>query len=314
MRLINTQTLALEEFSSPIPPYAILSHRWETKEVTFKDYPSQIDPSNTNPMKGFTKIRYCIEQAKKDGLGYCWVDTCCIDKSSSAELSEAINSMYAWYRDSRVCYIYMADVDAVYTGREDGARIQRLFAEFRASKWFTRDWTLRELLAPRVKVFYNSWWQEITDVETKYYDYNLVSVVNNISGIPIEALMSFSPTSKDFPVAMKMSWASKRTTTRIEDTAYCLMGIFDVNMPLLYGEGSKAYIRLQEEIIRNTNDHSIFCWSSISNNYTYRGLLARSPTEFYTSSRVQPSSLTTRFAALDVASLEWDKGANNDTT
>src|SRR4051812_44697839 len=110
MRLINTQTLSLEEFHGDIPPYAILSHRWETEEVTFNDYPTQVDLPSAATMKGFTKIWYCINQAKNDGLGHCWVDTCCIDKSSSAELSEAINSMYAWYRDAVICYIYLADV------------------------------------------------------------------------------------------------------------------------------------------------------------------------------------------------------------
>ncbi|KAM7220142.1 hypothetical protein V8F06_004470 [Rhypophila decipiens] len=257
MRLINTETLALEEFYGAIPPYAILSHRWESEEVTFKDYPTQPDSENPSPMKGWKKIRYCVDQAQKDGLGYCWVDTCCIDKSSSAELTEAINSMYAWYRNSSDAH-----------GRE------YLEEQFRSSQWFQRGWTLQELLAPRKRVFYNNLWKPILDLDNPSQLNPLRSLVSKVTGIPHEALAEFDSRS--------------RKTTRIEDIAYCLMGLFDINMPLLYGEGHKAFLRLQHEIIRKSNDHSIFCWRDQSATFsTHRGLMARSPSEFDGSSEIR---------------------------
>ncbi|KAK3938451.1 heterokaryon incompatibility protein-domain-containing protein [Diplogelasinospora grovesii] len=266
MRLINVQTLTLQEFPGEIPKYAILSHTWGDDEVTFKDFTLDIEAAKLK--KGFEKIQHCIGQTESDGLQYCWVDTCCIDKSSSAELSEAINSMFAWYRSSERCYIYLADVD-VRVRQSVSLRRQLM-----RSRWFLRGWTLQELLAPNWRCFYDRNWLELAAQI-------LHRTIEEASGIPIRTLRSFSPTSREDCVAVKMSWAANRQTTRVEDMAYCLMGIFDVNMPLLYGEGSKAFIRLQEEIMRHTHDHSIFCWSDPAASLsTYRGLLARSPVEF----------------------------------
>ncbi|KAK0649143.1 heterokaryon incompatibility protein-domain-containing protein [Cercophora newfieldiana] len=297
MRLINTHTLKLEEFHGSIPPYAILSHRWETEEVTFDDYPTQVDLPSDDAMKGFRKIRYCVDQAKKDGLDYCWVDTCCIDKSSSAELTEAINSMYAWYRDSVICYIYLSDVSTSITAvdsRMDDETAALLHYEIGSSQWFRRGWTLQELLAPRRRTFYNASWSKIMDldkpdgrvsrVESRSPAYQLsVGLTDTIAiatGISKDVLKTFSSTSTNWSVALKMSWASNRQTTRIEDVAYSLMGIFDINMPLLYGEGAKAFLRLQEEIMKTTYDHTIFCWSDPSATCFIRfvyGDLAGSP-------------------------------------
>lgn len=283
MRLINTKTLALEEFYGEIPPYAILSHRWESEEVTFKDYSSQADPGNREPMQGFRKIRYCIDQAIRDNLEYCWVDTCCIDKSSSAELTEAINSMYAWYRDSRMCYIYMSDVVANNWSAN-------LTEQFESSQWFSRGWTLQELLAPRLRLFFDANWRFLTKLDSDVIEKNpnpLLASVMRATQIPASVLQEFSSAIKRYSVAMKMSWASQRQTTRIEDMAYCLMGLFGITMPLLYGEGSQAFLRLQEEIMKKTDDHSIFCWTDpAATDFTYRGLLARSPAEFSESSGV----------------------------
>ncbi|KAK4443326.1 HET-domain-containing protein [Podospora aff. communis PSN243] len=246
MRLFNAQALAFEEFYGDIPAYAILSHRWETEEVTFKDYTTQADPSNSSPMKGFQKIRYCIDQAKEDGLGYCWVDTCCIDQSSSAELSEAINSMYAWYGDSAVCYIYLADVSVAapaWSLDVNDEERTMLHHQVAASQWFTRGWTLQELLAPRQRTFYNASWSAIMDLKKPGkggLSLRLYEPLKNTTGISRDVLDEFSSTSRSWSIARKMSWASQRQTTRIEDTAYSLMGIFDINMPLLYGESKKA--------------------------------------------------------------------------
>jgi len=316
MRLINTQTLALEQFYGEIPPYAILSHRWEAEEVTLQDFAAQVYLISKwgLPMKGFKKIRYCIDQAKREGIGYCWVDTCCIDKSSSAELTEAINSMYAWYRNSAVCYIYMADVHPAAVSETQ----QAFGARFRSSLWFTRGWTLQELLAPRKKVFYNAKWAKILEIQKSaagdvFRDIYLPHVVKEVTGISEEAMRDFSPTSRDYSVARKMSWASNRKTTRSEDTAYCLMGIFDINMPLLYGEGPKAFMRLQEEIMKKTHDHSIFCWrDSTATDFTFRGLLARTPAEFSESYNIQPSPNKLIRPGEDISPLIWtgENGSN----
>lgn len=247
MRLINTRTLKFEEFyCHPIPErYAILSHTWEEDEVTFQDWQ---DFSIASKKKGFFKIKAACKQAVKNDLGYLWVDTNCIDKSSSAELSEAINSMFAWYRDAFICYAYLADVPPGST--------EETKKRFKESRWFTRGWTLQELLAPRQLLFFAQDWSKIS---TRSALANEIFAATRISG---EFLTGTRPLSHA-SIAKRMSWLSRRVTSRLEDCAYCMLGIFDINMPLLYGEGSKAFIRLQEEIIKTSNDHTIFCWTWI---------------------------------------------------
>ncbi|KAL6401163.1 hypothetical protein AUP68_16889 [Ilyonectria robusta] len=247
MRLINTRTLQLEDFSyHPIPErYAILSHTWEKDEVTFQDWQ---DFRIASKKKGFFKIKAACEQAVRNELDYLWVDTNCIDKSSSAELSEAINSMFAWYRDAFICYAYLADVPPVSTGES--------MKHFRKSRWFTRGWTLQELLAPRQLIFFAQDWSKISTRST------LSTEIFAPTRISAEFLTGTRPLSHA-SIAKKMSWLSRRITSRPEDLAYCMLGIFDINMPLLYGEGSKAFVRLQEEIIKTSNDHTIFCWTWI---------------------------------------------------
>ena len=239
MRLLNTSTLKLVEFYGEIPPYAILSHTWEKEEVSFDDLPQE----HAKKMLGYSKISNCCSLARSDGYKYVWIDTCCIDKRSSAELSEAINSMYAWYQDAQKCYAYLADVLPDENPHGENS-------SFRKSRWFTRGWTLQELLAPSTVEFYGQNWHEIgTQV-------SLRDVLCEITTIDEEILLcgNFETAS----VAKKMSWASKRTTTRIEDIAYSLFGIFGVNMPTLYGEGRHAFTRLQHMIIQSSNDHTIF--------------------------------------------------------
>ncbi|KAF5236879.1 hypothetical protein FAUST_6294 [Fusarium austroamericanum] len=298
MYLINVSTYDLEEFHGNIPKYAILSHTWgpSSEEVLFHEMQNSL--SDIRIKKGFRKIELCAEQAKRDKLQYCWVDTCCIDKSSSAELSEAINSMFAWYRNSTVCYIYLDDVvhQEGSNGRDDS---------FKNARWFTRGWTLQELVAPRVRRFYDVNWTVIGFISESYYSQQVVNgflressaveihlnpylpersnisgQVSQITGIPEDVLHSGDHAS--FSVATKMSWVSRRETTRTEDQAYCLLGIFDVQMPLLYGEGNKAFIRLQEEILKRQPDHTLFAWRSEHNapTPTFSGLLAPSPKNF----------------------------------
>ncbi|KAL6412042.1 hypothetical protein AUP68_04422 [Ilyonectria robusta] len=237
MRLINTTTFELEEyFGSNIPKYAILSHAWGNEEVSFQDW---ANPTRRIAKAGYLKIDSACRRARTDGLDYLWVDTNCIDKSSSAELTEAINSMFSWYRNALVCYAYLEDVPE---------------KSFENSRWFTRGWTLQELLAPNIVEFYDDGW---TMLGTKK---NLATKISKVTGIEMKYLVE----RRDFThvsVATRMNWISHRETTLEEDMAYCMLGIFDINMPLLYGEGRKAFMRLQEEIIRVSDDHTIFCWT-----------------------------------------------------
>ncbi|KUJ18739.1 HET-domain-containing protein [Mollisia scopiformis] len=235
MRLIETSTFELSEFiGSHIPFYAILSHR----------------------------LRGCCAQAAKDGFQWVWIDSCCIDKSSSAELSEAINSMFKWYEGAQVCYAYLYDV----TSSIDN--LSNVYAEFRRSEWFTRGWTLQELLAPQCVEFYNRDWVEIGTKSS------LAEMIKKITGI--NRLFNYELAC----VAQKMSWMARRETTREEDIAYCLMGLFGVNMPTLYGEGSKAFLRLQQEILSKSEDESIFAWEGPLGEFHESGLLAHSPKWF----------------------------------
>ncbi|GAB1314718.1 hypothetical protein MFIFM68171_04928 [Madurella fahalii] len=259
MRLLNTATLELQECNHDnVPPYAILSHTWGPEEVTFQVWQ---DRERASQNGGFMKIQNACMQARRDRIGYIWADTCCIDKTSSAELSEAINSMFKWYRASQVCYVYLSDVPDwdMTAGKkrrhpdDDNNEESDVPPALRQSRWFRRGWTLQELLAPTHVVFYSSSW---TRIGTKA---NLKTPLSQITGIPADYLTGHKPVWMA-SVAKRMSWMAKRATTRIEDMAYSMLGIFDIYMPLLYGEGSRAFLRLQEEIIKTTDDHSIFCW------------------------------------------------------
>ena len=230
-----------------MPPYAILSHTWGPDELTFKN----MEQKGYVPSK---KIDGCCKQALKDELNFVWVDTCCIDKSSSAELSEAINSMWEWYRQSKVCYAYLSDVppDTV---------VEETYSKFSQSRWFTRGWTLQELIAPEEVIFYDEAWNRIGRKSHAYSDWEFMKRLRQITGIDDKVLKR--PSSfRDYSVAQRMSWASKRTTTRLEDCAYSLLGLFKINMPLLYGEGNRAFQRLQEEILRVSDDESLFAWGN----------------------------------------------------
>ncbi|KAI1389416.1 heterokaryon incompatibility protein-domain-containing protein [Hypoxylon trugodes] len=264
MRLLNTKTLVIEEFYGDVPPYAILSHTWGDGEASYVDFVE----GRASSLEGYQKILGCCDQAMRDGLEYVWIDTCCIEKQSSAELSAAINSMFNWYRCSVVCYAYLEDVQSTH---------MEYYSSFKASRWFTRGWTLQELLAPFTVVFFSSDWENIGTRDS------LQEIIAEITNINRE----FFETGNlaDFSIAQKMSWASLRQTTRVEDQAYCLLGLFGVSMPLIYGEGERAFIRLQEAIIKESDDHSIFAWTNATPRYpdtkiVRGGLLAPSPAPF----------------------------------
>ncbi|KAI1355932.1 heterokaryon incompatibility protein-domain-containing protein [Xylaria sp. FL0043] len=262
MRLLNVRTFQLEEYvGTDILRYSILSHRWEDEEVTFHDLVN----NRYSEMKGSEKVLGCCRISRNEGLKYTWIDSCCIDKSSSAELSEAINSMFYWYKNAAVCYAYLSDV--------------RTMSDFAASKWFTRGWTLQELIAQDAVVFLNADWCEIG---TKT---SLIATVSETTGIDRDILGTFRPRPditeclNELSAARKLSWAAHRVTTKIEDMAYSLLGLFDVNMPLIYGEAKRAFRQLQEEILNNFDDDSLFTWSYNSEECTssFSGVLADSP-------------------------------------
>lgn len=269
MYLLNSETLKLKEFSSDgdIPEYAILSHTWgpPSEEVTFQDI-HELDKARQK--RGFEKISNCCRQAARDGYEWAWIDSCCINKSSSVELSEAINSMFNWYRRSTICYAFLDDV--VCRGAHSWEWDEAIPRSFELSRWFTRGWTLQELIAPRGVEFYNASWDEIG---TKA---SLAPAISLITGVPVDVLEDTDLTK--CPAAEVMSWASGRQTTRIEDRAYSLLGLFNISMPLLYGEGTSAFRRLQEEILKATGDYTLFAWEQFWN--VDRHFHASSPDDF----------------------------------
>ncbi|KAK0651475.1 heterokaryon incompatibility protein-domain-containing protein [Cercophora newfieldiana] len=255
MRLLNAATLQLEDvFEDEASPYAILSHTWGASEVTFQEIHGLHPlPEHTKAKEGYAKIAWTCRQALKDNLTHTWVDTCCIDKTSSAELSEAINSMYRWYQRAAVCYVYLAD-----------------------------------LLAPVTLRFYSLDWRLI-GIDPVYLSSLGRQTGNNIHSASI---------------AERMSWVAGRHTTRTEDIAYCMLGILDVNMPLLYGEGEAAFIRLQEEIIKHSDDKTIFAWDlpqqgqvhSPAKATVYQSALAPSPAAFAQRGNLVPRAAGSEFA------------------
>ena len=285
MWLINNCTKRLEFIQNPEKgTYAILSHTWGNNELSFQQCQDGIPATRTG--EGLEKILKTCELALQRDLRYSWVDTCCIDKLSSAELSEAINSMFKWYSDAAVCFVYLSDVKA-------GDSFGRAFA---ACRWLKRGWTLQELVAPRDVEFYDATWNKRSSKAES------ISFLSDCTDIDREVLQNSVNLSR-IPVARRMSWASLRETTRIEDTAYCLMGIFNIHMPMIYGEGAKAFMRLQEEIAKQSCDLSLFAWTAelpqsdesdmLSENTReeYRGLFARSPREFYNCGTIIPGQM-----------------------
>lgn len=271
MRLLHTTSLLFEEFfDNNIPPYAILSHRWEGKEVAFHEFEAAKERDGPE----FSKIKnFCSFVSRQpDPIGgpeWVWIDTCCIDKKSSAELSEAINSMFKWYRRSRVCFAYLSSVDA------GSGKAQE--QQFRESPWFTRGWTLQELIAPGRVYFLDCRWNIIGGRNELAAE---ISAITGIDELYLKLHKGRPRRLAEVSVATKMSWASERKTSRVEDMAYSLLGIFDINMPLLYGEGKKAFMRLQLEIIRKSDDESIFAWTEPITKFMDQGMLASSPTRF----------------------------------
>ncbi|KAK5720406.1 hypothetical protein LTR17_015043 [Elasticomyces elasticus] len=281
MYLINAKTYRLEYFmDSDIPPYAILSHTWGPgEEVTFQDMQNTNGTGLPVGKPSFSKIRFTCEQALAENLQYAWVDTCCINKQSSAELSEAINSMFRWYNKAQVCYALLSDVHCphVSSPEDDDIAIVPTLPDVAStlapSRWFERGWTLQELIAPSDLRFYDGNLELISSRQV------LACQLSAITGIHVDVLdwpsqldshwgrqsvrgtlETLQKLLQKFSIAERMAWAAARQTSRLEDISYSLLGIFDVNMPMLYGEGNRAFVRLQQEIMRTSKDHSIFAW------------------------------------------------------
>ncbi|KAF2766191.1 HET-domain-containing protein [Teratosphaeria nubilosa] len=297
MHLLDAKTRQLKYFvGRNIPPYAILSHTWGDGEVSMHDL---LHDPHVESKQGFAKIHATCKQALNDALEWVWVDTCCIDQSSSAELSEAINSMFDWYLRSQICYALLADISkhgdhyCVWTSADTHSETS--LEGFMESRWFTRGWTLQELIAPRKLNFFDRHWSCLGARQD-------FPIIRQRTGIPLSLFRLNSELSDvrdhldSFSIATRMSWASQRQTTRPEDTAYCLLGLMGVNMPLLYGEGERAFLRLQEEVIATSTDQSIFAWSSDQWSPASE-ILAPSPACFKDAAGIAPSNsqVTSRF-------------------
>ncbi|OTA69684.1 HET-domain-containing protein [Hypoxylon sp. EC38] len=278
MWLLNTKSRSLEEFNEDRArktPYAILSHVWGTEEVLFHEL--REPQASTQKKAGWVKMTQFCDAAEKCGFLFAWIDTCCIDKRNSAELSEAINSMYGYYRDAAECFIYLQDVSKATNGGNnlplaaEATSRHQLLRAVRASRWLTRGWTLQELLAPARRRFFDGDWSDI-EVGT-----DLLDALAESTGISRTVLENRDLLS-DICIAERMKWASQRQTTRGEDIAYSLMGLFKVHMPVMYGEGAEnAFKRLQREIMQLSFDMTIFAWRG---DYENSGLLAHSPADF----------------------------------
>lgn len=246
MRLLERMpngAFRLQSFSDQnLPTYAILSHTWHednTQEIDFQDVGNGVGSDKT----GWAKLQFCADRSAKDGLRWFWIDTCCIDKRNAVELSTAINSMFRWYQQSARCYVYLPDVSLSDANQQspEGRLESGWESAFRRSRWFTRGWTLQELVAPSLVEFYDSSGERLGNKES------LSTIIRDITGICDLALQG-SPLS-NFTIKERKSWAERRVTTIEEDLVYSLLGIFDVTMPLIYGEGKdRAFRRLDDEI------------------------------------------------------------------
>ena len=287
MWLLSTDRAELRYFARNFDAtggYAILSHTWAGDEQTLQDVRAigeRCRSRGTNPRDDpelSSKIRECCILAEKHGYRWVWIDSCCIDKTSSSELSEAINSMFRWYKEAEVCFAYLADVPS-------DCVLRKRSSAFRKSRWHTRGWTLQELIAPDFLIFLSAEWHELGNRA------DLSALLREITGVP-SGVLAGDRQPAEYSVSRRMSWASRRKTTRVEDEAYSLMGLFGVNMPANYGEGKKAFIRLQYEIMQHDPDTSLFAFGyrvpqgynltfhpkEVNNNWKY--LMADSPREF----------------------------------
>ncbi|KAK2684021.1 Heterokaryon incompatibility [Fusarium oxysporum f. sp. vasinfectum] len=333
MRLLYTKSYELFEASdvpAPFPSYAILSHTWISSkdEVTYQDMKTRTGDikNGVYKQKGWSKLKNYCDRASKDGWEWAWMDTCCIDKTNPADTQEAINAMFRWYQNAGVCYAHLGDVsvskandivplpeDRNLDTSTDSLLRANLKDVFIGAKWFTRGWTLQELLAPHYLIFVDHDWRHIGTRESWALE------IEKASNIEARHLNAFNPT--DFTscsTAMRFSWASGRETTVEEDESYSLLGLFGISLPLIYGEGGRqAFNRLQRQLIHVYHDDSVFAWkSSQPDPKPGWGILARSVKDFWDASKVTAGqygnaySMTNR--GLEITSKYWRQRSNPD--
>lgn len=300
MRLLSTHTIQVDEVrtdpGSIIPSYAVLSHVHEGDELSILDiaslhgYWESSAGGSTLPVskqKSFEKIRRAARTARQHGHRYIWIDTCCIDHSNPADVYEAINESFSWFQEAAACYTYLADVEP--TDRDDPYAEK---SSFRYSRWFKRAWTLPELLAPEKMEFYAQDWSHIGSKTNDKF----LKLLSKASGIPADVLTGERDLD-DVSISTRMQWAARRQASRTEDVGYSLLGIFGVHMNINYGEGNNAFVRLQQEILPKTHDHSLFAWflddepaqiHGQSGEIKMFGLLADSPVRFAKTGNLKP--------------------------
>ncbi|KAK4955620.1 hypothetical protein LTR10_006559 [Elasticomyces elasticus] len=290
MRLLNTTTFKLEyyEDANLVPEYAIFSHKWYTggEEVVLLDFQT---PGNAPHKKGFAKLQGLCSVAAAKGHRFVWCDACCIEKSNEVELSKSINSMFRWYQNAAECIAFLGDV-----GGDDGRLLEH-------SIYFKRGWTLQELIAPQDMIFYDQHWNCLGTKK------DLLDALSSITRIPRDVL-SHNRHFSTCSVAQRMSWASDRETREVEDEAYSLMGLFDISLKLIYGEGQKAFIKLQREIIASSADQSIFSWKLDSRKHRAgSSLLAPSPHAFAECGNIVPTSVQKPYSLTNIGlSIQWN--------
>ncbi len=309
MWLLSTDRAELHFFISPecvADGYAALSHVWDAQEQSFQDIQrirESCAKEGTNPRDfACRKIRRCCQLAESHGYKWVWIDTCCIDKMSSAELSEAINSMFRYYALAGICYGYLRDVSATTISQEDTGdsesdkhevELQRQrHSAILGSIWFLRGWTLQELIAPRFFLFVSQSWGVMS---TKA---DLAELLEETYSIPA-AVLRLQVSHTEYSISQRMSWFGQRKTTRREDEAYCLLGIFGIHLTTLYGEGRSAFRRLQEALMRQSTDTTLFAWPGYNVALAISSsLLAPSPSASTLCSYFTPSILTPKLPSI----------------
>ncbi|KAL8641272.1 MAG: hypothetical protein Q9228_001891 [Teloschistes exilis] len=257
MRLIDTKTYALHDSDGLADPeYAILSHRWVGAEVTFQQLDSATWRAANLHSPQMSKIKAACAKARENELDWLWVDTCCIDKTSSVELSSSLNSMFEWYFKATVCYAYLYDVDWNATTHQM-SKSQDPKRGGQEAAWFERGWTLQELLAPRHMEFFDRSWVLMGTKES------LADILHARTGIA-KAYFTGASTFRQASIATRISWMAGRTTAKVEDIAYALLGVLRINMEIHYGEGVRAFMRLQRILLESSTDESIFAWTTPS--------------------------------------------------
>ncbi|KAG6381988.1 hypothetical protein JVT61DRAFT_618 [Boletus reticuloceps] len=249
---VSARKAALRETVRDVVRYAIFSHRWTDNEPSHHDISTTVSPGGLSKKRniktaGLAKLVQLCETARALGYKLVWSDTCCIDKTNPAELSEAIHAMFKWYAHAHLCIVHLA--------------ASLSLADFEHEPWFKRGWTLQELLAPRRIKFYDQGWRPFTNLVNDKDDQGLMFALSAVTGIPRDVVIADNSRGiKGCGVWEIMSWASTRKTTRIEDAAYCLYGLFDVHPSIAYGEGERAFARLVKEIVERYHTWDVFVW------------------------------------------------------